>query len=197
MKTNFSGSEVLSLLVVTPFGQMTRVLLITPLVFLALFLRAQPSAEEIKTILDRNKETLGLSQEDLVEYNISSAYTTSHLGVTHVYLEQAFRDIPLYNGILNLNLKGSELISFGNRWIPGLAHLAPSNEPTISAQTAIALAAVRLSQSYPNAVEIRSETNKPGQVVKVFFSPGLLSKSEIPVTLTWWKEEPKSVRLCW
>ena len=97
---------------------------------------AQTALPDIPAILDTNKNKLGVSANDLAEYSVSSAYTTDHLNVTHVYLEQRYQDIKVFNGILNLNLIGNQLVSFGNRWISEIGTKAPSEIPSITASTA-------------------------------------------------------------
>jgi len=133
----------------------------------------------------------------MAEYAISNAYATDHVHVTHVYLEQRYLDIPVFNGILNLNLSGDQLVSFGNRWITGLHDRAPSPLPDITPKSAVERAAIHLGYTYPNAVEISREQNKLGQATKVIFDPGNISTSPIITTLMWIAAEEKKVLLCW
>ncbi len=175
-----------------------RRLLIPLLIIGSAAVYAQTTLPDISAILVRNKGALGLSSEDLSGYTVSDAYTTAHLGVTHVYLQQTYQGIPLYNGILNLNLIGDKLVSFGNRWITDLRAKAPSHSPEIAAQSAVERAASELGKNFPQAVEIRKEQNSLGQDTKVVFEPGNLSQSAITAELVWLKEAHReSVLLCW
>ncbi|MEO6130883.1 MAG: hypothetical protein ABIQ02_03470, partial [Saprospiraceae bacterium] len=110
-------------------------------------LSAQTNLPDLPTLLDQHKNEFGLGQDDISEFAISSAYTTEHLNITHVYLEQRYQDIPVYQGILNLNLMGDRLVSFGNRWIRSINTKAPSQIPDIPAQTAVQQAAENLGHS--------------------------------------------------
>src|SRR5688572_19165063 len=90
---------------------------------------AQPAVQDIPALLEQHKTTLGLSAQDLAEYKVTNNYTTAHLNITHVYIEQRYRDIRVFNGILNLNTMGERLVSFGNRWISDIGTKAPSHLP--------------------------------------------------------------------
>ncbi|MEP6648086.1 MAG: M36 family metallopeptidase, partial [Saprospiraceae bacterium] len=158
---------------------------------------AQTNVPDLATLLDQHKNELGLSKEDISEFAISSAYTTEHLHVTHVYLEQRYQDIPVYEGILNLNLIGDELISFGNRWISSINTKAPSTTPDITAQTAIQRAAENLGHSTVNPIEINRKQNKLGQYTRLNFAPQNLSHDTIRVELVWLEGNQKNMFLCW
>jgi hypothetical protein len=176
---------------------MSRLLLISLFAILSTTGIAQPGAQEIAALLVQYKSTIGLSTPDLAEYQIKNTYTTERIGITHVYLEQKYRDIRVFNGILNLNLMGDRLVSFGNRWIPDLYNKAPSHLPTISAQTALAESAAHLGHAVANPELIRKEQNQLGQDIKFVFAAGSLSRSEIEAELVWMKEDQKAILLCW
>lgn len=158
---------------------------------------AQTNLPDIPTLLDRNKNDLGISTADMAEYVISSAYTTAHLNVTHVYLEQKYKDIRVFNGILNLNLIGDRVISFGNRWITDIGNKAPSQIPEITSSSAVERSADHLGHLFSNPVELSKEQNKLGQEIKYAYAPGNLSREEIKTELVWLKGEQKEVFLCW
>ena len=177
------------------FYSMIRLILVFSFLFSAHILPAQ--TPDIPTILELNKQTLGVSDKDLSEYTLSSAYTTAHLGVTHIYLEQAYQGIRVHHGMLNLNVKGSQLLSFGNRWIAGLSELAPSNLPDITALTAIERSASHLDQNFSNPTLKDTISNRLGQITKLIFDHSTLSREDIVVELVWLSEESKDVQLCW
>jgi len=156
-----------------------------------------PVNVDIPTILEQQKKSIGISSEDISEYAVSSSYKTAHLDITHVYLEQRFKDIPLFNGILNLNLKGDNLVSFGNRWVKDIHAVVPSNLPAITPSDAVTRSASHLEHTFTNPELISKEQNKFGQDVKMIFAPGNLSRVDIKTTLVWLKDEQKNVRLCW
>ncbi|MEP6794975.1 MAG: M36 family metallopeptidase, partial [Saprospiraceae bacterium] len=176
---------------------MIRPLLLSLLIFCTTDFFAQPALPDIAALLDQHKNDFGLSPADLAEFSISSSYTTEHLNITHVYLEQRYQDISVFNGILNLNLMGDRLVSFGNRWINDLHSKAPSAVPDITAQSAVAQSAAHLGHNFPNAIEIRKEQNKTGQFTKVIFKGDGLSQTDIPAELMWLEGEQKNIFLFW
>jgi hypothetical protein len=176
---------------------MFRHLLITTLVVIQAGLYAQTTLPDIPTLLNQHKNELGLNPDDLAEYAVSNAYNTEHLHITHVYLQQKYQDINVFNGILNLNLKDDLLVSFGNRWIADLHSRNLSPVPDVSAQSAVELAAANLGHQYPDAIEISKEKNKLGQYTKVTFEPGNISETPITTELMWLAGTQKDVNLCW
>ena len=176
---------------------MFRSLLISLSFIVSTGLSAQTALPDIPSILERNKKELAISPQDLSEYAVSSAYTTEHINITHVYLEQRYLDIPVFNGILNLNLSGDKLVSFGNRWIPELYARAPSNIPGVTAAMGVEKAALEIGYIFQNPTELRREQNKLGQDTKIVFAKGNLSETEIEAELVWLKSEQKEILLCW
>ena len=146
---------------------MLRHLILSICLLLASVASAQDNLPDIAAIVERNKQALGVSPADLSEYTISSAYTTSHLNITHAYLQQHHRGIKVFNGILNLNLRGAQVLSFGNRWITDMASTEISNIPDITAGNAVGRSADHLGQTIASAVEISREQNKLGQDFKL------------------------------
>jgi extracellular elastinolytic metalloproteinase len=176
---------------------MLRHLFLLICILLTTVVSAQAVLPDIKAIVERNRETLGVSPADLAEYSISSAYTTSHLHITHAYLQQNHRGIKVFNGILNLNLRGDQIVSFGNRWIRDITSTEVSNMPTIPAANAVVRSADHLGHTLSNAVELSREQNSLGQDIKFVFAPGNVSRADIKAELVWLKGEQEEIMLCW
>ena len=90
--------------------------------------------------------------------------------ITHAYLQQHHRGIKVFNGILNLNLRGDQLLSFGNRWITDMASAEVSNIPDITAANAVGRAATHLGHSID--VYKRQVLRNPGAKRLFAFTPG-------------------------
>ena len=158
---------------------------------------AQPNSQDIAGLLKQHKTSLGISFNDRTEYKITDLYTTTHLNVTHVYLEQRHQDIRVFNGILNLNLIGTRLVSFGNQWISGIHERAPSPLPDITPASAVEKSASHLGHQFTNAEVVKREYNKHGQEIKLIYTPGDLSRENIEAELIWLKGNKKEIYLCW
>lgn len=176
---------------------MIRFLLIILLPLASIGVFGQTGLPDLPLLLDQNKNEFGLTPQDIQEYSVSDSYTTEHLNLTHVYLEQRFQDIRVFNGILNLNLSGNSLVSYGNRWIPDIKSKTPASLPGLTAQSAVERAANHLGHNFPNAVEISRLPNKLGQFTKFTFEGSNLSQVPITVELVWLSGEQKNVFLCW
>lgn len=176
---------------------MMRLLLVGIVALSSSYLNAQDADPDVRAILRANASLIDHRHIDSVEYSISSAYTSAHLGITHVYLEQRHRDIRVYNGILNLNLSGEKLVSAGNRWITDIHTTTPSPAAAIAPQVAAQAAAHHLDNVFRNASPVAIEENRHKQLTKVTYPGGALSEEDIPVELVWLKEEGDRVLLCW
>ncbi len=176
---------------------MFRILPTISLLLTSSFLLAQSSAADIDSLLKANQKAFGLSTDDISEYNIGDSYTTEMLGITHIYLQQTYKDIEVFNGILNLNLKEGKLISYGNRWVPNILEKSPNHLPGRTAIAAVQLAAGHLGIEEVQAEVISSHSNKLGQETKFLFKDLSVSREDIPVELKWFLTKNTEVKLCW
>lgn len=103
---------------------------------------AMAQAEQPLQIADQylqaNHAELGLTTKDVSDYLLSSKAVSKHNKLTHVYLQQHYADIPVFNAILNLNIKADgSLLSLGNRFTPDLAAKVNATEPQLSPEAAV------------------------------------------------------------
>ena len=81
---------------------------------------------------------LGVNTSDVHDLIVSDMYQSKHNGVTHVYLNQAYNNIPIHNAIINLNIsKEDKVIHFGNRLIPNIQARINGHTPQIDALQAL------------------------------------------------------------
>ena len=59
---------------------------------------AQP-LPAIQKFLNENKEQFGLSDKDITGWFISNQYTEERTGITYNYLQQHYKNIPVFNAI--------------------------------------------------------------------------------------------------
>ncbi len=176
---------------------MIRIYSIAFLFFIARSVEGQSLPVDIQVLLQQNQKKFGLTQQDIQEYEISDVYTTKQLNISHLYLVQKFRDIRVYNGLLNLNLQGGQLLSYGNRWVHDLAGHALDKEPLIIARTAVNRSAEHLGKISANPSLLSSEKNKFSLETKFVFEDSTLSRETISTELVWLKTDQASVLLCW
>ncbi len=64
----------------------------------------QSSPSTIKSFLQSQKQRLHLIDEDISDYKITDNYTTQHNGVRHIYINQQYHGIPVYNAITSIHV---------------------------------------------------------------------------------------------
>ena len=89
-----------------------------------------------------NVAALGLTPADLQEYVISDVVYSKITGATHIYLQQQYRGIPVYNAQLHVNVnRDGRIISVNNSFMPDLAQSVRALQPKMQLPTAVSAAA--------------------------------------------------------
>ena len=144
--------------------------------------------------LDKNRESLGLTETDLKNYRVSDLYQTKHNGVTHVYLNQQHEGIDVRNAITNVNvLPTGKVLSYGNRFVSNLAARANSKQPGISARTALktVINDFDLAEGYP--IKLQEKISERHFI----FDPEGIALEPVTVKLAYEATKSKAVRLVW
>jgi extracellular elastinolytic metalloproteinase len=80
--------------------------------------------------VSRNLAALGLEASDLDGYTISNVVYSKITGATHIYLQQRYQGIPVYNAQLQINVnRDGRIISVNNSFMAGLQRAAGSLKP--------------------------------------------------------------------
>ena len=81
-----------------------------------------------------NLTALGLEAADLQGYAVTDVVYSKVTGATHIYLQQRYRGIPVYNAQLHINVnRDGRIISVNNSFLPGIARAVSSLSPRIAA----------------------------------------------------------------
>ena len=143
--------------------------------------------------LQENHTALGLSQEDISDYVVTDQYASRHNGVIHVYLNQRYSGIGVYNAILNLNIKDGRVFHIGNRFVPNLSAAIQPYEDIIPAGDALSAAVLELTGQSVDA-SLLERVNATHFV----FDKGSFSQQSIVVKQIWQPiDNGTSVRLAW
>jgi hypothetical protein len=86
---------------------------------------AQKEVESAKTYLSENALKQKLALTDIAEMNISSQYLSPTTGWYHIYFNQTYQSVDVFNGLLNVTLKDGEVFYVGNNFVQGIASKAP------------------------------------------------------------------------
>jgi extracellular elastinolytic metalloproteinase len=127
--------------------------------------------------IQQNKQELRLSSVDIADVVVTDQYTSSHNGVTHIYLRQRHQGLEVHNANININIaRDGSVINLGNRFMPGIDKAINTTAPSLSFGAAISAAA-------------RSLGIDPGQ--------GNISRRPIPKKLVFQPVADNLARLAW
>lgn len=153
-----------------------------------------PPRETALRFLQQNAPKMGLSAADVSDVRVSSEYRTKHNGVTHVWVEQQYAGIPVYNALIGLNvLPNNDVRHVSHRLVANLAAKVNTTAPSLSAYKAMEMAMANLGF---NGFAVPSVKEKTGERNWVF-QGGAVSSMDIPVTACYEPQADGSVRLAW
>lgn len=179
-----------------PF-HVSRLWLLTVLfAFTAMSLTAQErSPREIALrFLQENPIKFELSKNDVADVKVVREYRTKHNGVTHVWVQQQHRGIPVFNGLFGLHVKpNGEVVHLGHRFVNELSSRVNTALPSISAAKALELAMNELGFTGFPVPSLRTKINEQNLV----FERGAISRKEIPMTAAYVLTNNGTVRLSW
>lgn len=94
---------------------------------------------ELKT----NFAKYGLTQTDVSELRVNDSYTSN--GVQHVFVQQFYKGVPMFNGIAGMHFNRSGELAFTtSNFSTGFAEQTPASAPAIDAKEAALAAATTL-----------------------------------------------------
>ena len=153
------------------------------------------AAEVAAEYVQRNRQAFGLAASDVDEVVVSSEVTSRHTGVTHVYLQQRYRGVDVYAGILNVNVRADgSVLSAGNRFVSNIAAAAGGQSPRVAAVDAVVAAADHLNLEPTEDFRVIGQRGGPDMASTI--SDGGIALEPIEATLVWLPVGP-SVRLAW
>lgn len=148
-----------------------------------------------RDFVQQHLQQLGLDATDIDEAVVSGTVVSRDTGVTHVYLQQRYRGVDVYAGILNVNVHADgTVLSAGNRFVSHLASSAGAQTPRMGALDAAAAAAEHLDL-VPRE-DFRLLLQQGDAEMTSTISDGGIALEPITATLVWLPVGP-SVRLAW
>ena len=150
--------------------------------------------------LQDNAAAFGLTATDVSDVRVVDAVVSSHTGVTHVYIQQLHRGIPVTNGIVNVNVAGDgTVLSAGNRFVAGLSVATAGQESAPAAlRTPVqATAAAARHVNLATTERLVVVDQEPGPNRETTVSDGGISEEAIPAELVWLPLDSGDVRLAW
>ncbi len=145
--------------------------------------------------LQQNAAGYGLTPNDLTDFNITSQYASPDLGVTHIYLEQTYNELPVANANININvMTDGRILTAGSNFIRGISQLEQEIAPNMSPEDAVFRFADALGIS-PDNVQIVSPPSGLNQHTVI--SAPSVSFDPIDVELHYVPSPGGGVELAW
>jgi extracellular elastinolytic metalloproteinase len=92
-----------------------------------------------------NVDLLGLQAGDLAEFEIADIVPNQATGSTHIYLQQTFQGLPVYNAQLQINVnRDGRILSVNNAFVPMLSSAVNRMAPSVSAADAVSRGSAQL-----------------------------------------------------
>jgi extracellular elastinolytic metalloproteinase len=164
----------------------------------AYLLNAQTNdKQEAMRLVTKNSIAIGISEKDFSNMIITDSYFDKIAGTRMVYLQQTYKNIPVYNQLIVLAFKNDVPVSVSGSFIPSIEKKVNSKSGAagIGAATAVqaALADRKLSaKQSPVAISIQENGNK------IEFGDLGVSRQNITAQLSWIPlADGKKVQLAW
>jgi hypothetical protein len=136
----------------------------------------------------------GLRAADVRELVLTDRYTSTHNGVTHLYIRQAHRSIEVVGAEVNVNVASDgRIISLNSSFVPNLRAAVRSGNVR-SAQASVKSAARALGLQPPGTLAVRRYRGGPDR--EVVFARNGISQELIPARLVY-QPTGNAVRLAW
>jgi len=143
--------------------------------------------------LEANPSSVGATSADVRDVVVTSAYTSTHTGVTHVNVNQAHEGLEVFGGHATVNVAADGRVVFvGGGFERGLAVAAADAE--LDAAEAAAAAADALGLDEPERLRVLSLSL--GSAQESVVSDGGISNEPIPARLGW-QPTKDGLRLAW
>jgi len=165
-----------------------------PIVLLiALFIGNSVQAQDeylpiVKKYLSENLN--GFSASDVAELEITNSYFSKNTETQHVYVNQKYNDVKVFNAQGNFAIKNNEVVYFSNSFQDRINTRANNSSPSLDPITAVQKLASKLNLD-PSNFEIINSNGK-----EYLLSNGGISQKDIPVKLMY-QTVGESIKLVW
>lgn len=154
-----------------------------------------PAVNAALQYVQTHRQQLGLTGADTAEMAVSSISTSKQTGVTHVYLQQQYRGVAVWNGMMTVSVHADgSVLSANSHFYAGIAAAAHGQGVKKTAIEA-ALAAARRLNLKPSGT-IHELERQPGAARATKLAHGGIADRAIEAQLVWFPMESK-VRLAW
>jgi len=159
----------------------------------SLFGQYEKQIQLAEQYLQQNKTKWELTDQDIADIKVYNAYQTKHNGVTHIYFNQRYQGIDVYNAVYNANLLSNGKVFFAtNRFHVNIASKVNTTRALLSPEEAIKSVAKLLEIS---TIPILKEKEAEGKNVR--YKQSNISNSDITVKLLYQPTKEGQLQLAW
>ena len=149
------------------------------------------NGSQIHSFLLQNKDQWQLSPEDLDELMVISSHYDAKTSISHVYAQQYFNNIPIFNAIVTIGIKNGRIFNAANTLAPNVQSTFNSLDPVLQPRQAISKLLEYFQLEIPSDLLLQSIDGS-----NFSFSAPSLSDKNIPVSLVFYPSEV-GLRLSW
>lgn len=150
------------------------------------------SAQDVASATDYLQQKyadLGLEAGDVSDLVVTDDYTSD--GIRHVYVNQRFQGVPVFNAQAAFHYRGTTLLRTSNRFAANLAAQNLSTAPAFSAQLAVNAAIGEVASTFAIAAPAGSEDET------LLFSLPDVSEELVRAKLVFLPTDRDGIRLAW
>lgn len=149
-------------------------------------------------LVKANQSALGLSADDVNNVMVSASYVDKNSGTRYVYLQQTYRNIPVYNEMQVIAFKNNSVLSQAGGRIKNIEQKvnAAGGIPSLSAEAAVMAA---ISDRKLSTTQYATAINRKQNGREVEFGNLGVSRENITAQLMWVPSltNPNEVTLAW
>lgn len=152
----------------------------------------QPAIMALQHITEQHK-ALGLETFDVADIRIADQVYTRHNGATHLYIQQYFNGIPIYNALVHATIdKEGKWIITGNRFYKNLKSAKMDQSILLTPEDAVLKAVQYIEPTFTRKAGTLHFMDKGTDGTSIFTMPGFAA-NEIPVRMMYYPVKGKLV----
>ena len=142
------------------------------------------------------RDVLGLTRRDLRHYEITDVVPSRLTGATHVYFRQTHRGVPVYHGMLQVNVnREGRILSVHNQFVPDLAATVRGARPELPARQAVDRAFAHLGIRPPEPARVLAKVG--GVRGTTVLRHPFAGRDDVTAELVWLPMTAGETRLMW
>lgn len=147
----------------------------------------------INKYLVSNKDKLGLTQNDISDWEIQSSGTSADETVNYHYVIQRYQGVEIFRAVSTFSVKNNSIINFANRFESAIVNRANSSTPSLSAIQALSKAYSHFGLINTTPFSVISSVDDKHLLI----SNSINILTDVQAVLVYQKMADKSFKLAW